>query len=187
MQTSQKKPKSEDSEKLELRLKLLIEHGINLRDRIITLTGEIDDDTFHVVDTAMAELEAESKKAVTIRINSIGGSVYDAMGIVGRLKSSKVSKIITEGYGCVMSAATLILASGTERKISEYSWFMHHESQLMELGSMSASQLNAYNRHLQREEDVWATWMAQFSKKSKAFWRKSGTNKESYFSPDELL
>src|SRR4051812_7142651 len=92
--------------------------GINLRARSITITEEIDYKWFIEVDAAMSEFEAQSSKPVTIKISSQGGNVYDALAIVGRLKRSKCM-IVTEGYGSIMSAATLIFASGNTRKISK--------------------------------------------------------------------
>ena len=67
------------------------------------------------------------EKAITIRLHSEGGSVYEALAIVGRIEKCKC-QIITEGYGAIMSAATLILASGDKRRISRLAWFMVHES-----------------------------------------------------------
>ena len=67
-----------------------------------------------------------SEKPIRIEIASFGGSVYDMMGMVDRMKSSPCH-IITRAFGYVMSAATFILAYGDERIMGENSWFMMHE------------------------------------------------------------
>jgi hypothetical protein len=72
-------------------------------------------------------MESEDKSTVTIKINSPGGSTYDAMAIIGRIRSAKCY-IVTEGYGQIMSAASLILASGRKRRINKYAFLMWHEA-----------------------------------------------------------
>lgn len=169
---------------LGLHLETLLTHGINFRDRIITLKNEIDSDMFALVDAGMSEMESDSRKAITIRINSTGGSVYDALAIVGRLKSSKC-KILTEGYGAIMSAATLILACGDERKISSLSWTMFHESSYGVEGAHK--QVKDIVIQAEREEEQWAKAMESYSNKDAKYWRQIVLNKNSYFDADELL
>jgi len=165
----------------------LFEWGVNFKNRIIEISEEIDDFTFSKVDAAITEMEAESKKTITIRINSQGGSVYDALAIVGRMRKSHCY-IVTEGYGCIMSAATMILAAGTKRKVSELCWFMHHESTAdADLGSMRTAQLEAYAKQMRREEEQWARWMSEFTDKPKEFWLDKGTHIDAYFEAPELI
>lgn len=168
-----------------IQLEYALNYGINLRDRIITLTGPVEAPMFDFVDTALSEMEAHSKKGVTIRIHSEGGSVYEALAIVGRIRASKVAKITTEGYGQIMSAATMLLACGHARKINKYAYFMHHEAAYYIEGKVSEHQ--DLMEQIKREEDDWAKWMAEFSKKDKNFWKKTGVRKDAYFSADELV
>ena len=168
-----------------LQLEYSINYGINLRDRIITITGDIEEPLFDFVDAALSEMEHDSKKAVTIRIHSGGGSVYEALAVIGRIRSAKVSKITTEGYGQIMSAATMLLACGHERKINKYAYFMHHEASYGMDGRLSEHK--DLLKQVEKEEDDWAIWMAEFSEKTKKFWKESGCRKDAYFSPDELV
>lgn len=170
-------------DRVSLQLEYLFEYGVNFRGRIITLTEEIDTRMFEILDAALTELEAQSNRPIIIRIHSPGGYVYDALAIVGRLKASPC-KIITEGFGQIMSAATLILASGDKRRVSQFSWFMWHEMSY-----------NAKGRHsdikdavvqAEREGFVWCYWMSRFSKQDMKFWKKLGTRKDSYITPKEL-
>lgn len=167
-----------------LLLGYLFDYGVDFQRRTINLTGDVDEEMFTKLDAALNEMEAESRATITIKINSPGGYVYQAMAIVGRIRQSKCH-IVTCGYGAVMSAATLILASGNKRQISKHAWFMHHESQYGVEGRHSSNK--AAGAQAEREEKQWAEWMAGFSKKNKEFWYKNGTNVDSYFSADELL
>lgn len=169
---------------LSLHLETLLEYGINFRDRIITIKNDIDADEFARIDAAMSEMESNSRKSVTIRINSPGGEVYHALAIVGRLRASKC-RIITEGYGHVMSAATLILACGDERRMSEYGWFMTHEASYEVKGTHS--QIKQTVAQAEKEEVSWASWMQEHSERDLKFWRSVISNKDSYYSPNELL
>lgn len=180
--TSRQNPDAKTSQ-LELHLGALFDHGVNFRDRVITISSEIDSDLFKLVDGALSEMEAHSRKAVTIRINSEGGSVYDALAIVGRLKASKC-KIVTEGYGCIMSAASLILACGKERKVSDLAWFMVHESSYEVQGKHS--EVRDYVKQAEREENQWAECMASYSQRDSKFWRDVQAKKDAYFSAEEL-
>lgn len=179
------KPKKPHSNiKNDLHFEYSFGRGINFRKRIITISGGIDDKEFRKIDAAMNEFEAKNTQSITIKINSSGGTPYDALAIVGRLRQSKC-KIITEGYGCIMSAATIVLASGDHRRISKYAWFMTHEAQYEINGkhSENASLVAQY----EREETYWAKWMAAFSKKDQKFWRNAGKQSDEYFTAEQLL
>lgn len=168
---------------LALHLDCLFDRGVNFQDRIITLSDEVDIVMFNILDSALSHMESEGGKSVKIRIHSFGGSAYDALAIVGRLKSSPC-RIITEGYGEIMSAATLILACGNKRKISKYAWFMHHEAAYAMEGKHTEHKDSV--RQMEREERQWANIMAEFSNKNSDYWYNLG-KKDTYLTPEELL
>ena len=118
--------KTKDIDKEKLRLDYLFEQGVNFVDRVIQINEEISDHSFAFMDAALSELERSSKKTITIRINSPGGSVYDALAMIGRLNASNCI-IVTQAYGHVMRAATLLLAAGKKRRMSKYCVFMAHQ------------------------------------------------------------
>lgn len=171
--------------KIALHYEYLFEWDVNFKDRVITISNDIDSDEFARIDAALTEMETDSRKKITIRINSPGGYVYDALAIVGRIKKSKC-QIITEGYGKVMSAATLILAAGNKRKVSELCWFMWHEASY-ELIEGRHSEHKAVVKQEEREHLQWAKWMAYFTKKSKKFWLTQGIHIDAYFDAKELV
>lgn len=180
-----KTPKELHLEQEKLRLEYLFEQGIDLKHRIIRITGPIGDGTFEEFDCQLTELEkSNARKTVTVRINSPGGSVYDALAIVGRIKSSSCP-VITEGYGHIMSAATLVLAAGKRRKMSMYAWFMFHKSQYM-VGGSHDDVIEAVEQ-AEREEKFWAKWMAEMSEKDAKFWYNSAKKKDFYMTAEECL
>lgn len=167
------------------KLSYLFEWGVDFENRVVKLTGEVNDDMYCLLDSALTIMEASSKKTVTIKINSIGGETYAAMAIVGRIKES-TCHIVTKGYGAIMSAATLILTSGHRRKLSRYAWFMWHEMSFG-LDETRLSNHKAYLVQAMKEEKQWASFMAESTKKSKEFWRKHGIGHDAYFTAEELL
>jgi ATP-dependent Clp protease, protease subunit len=68
------------------------------------------------------------EQPITILINSPGGGVYDAFGIIDLMESSKL-KISTVGIGMVASMAALIFSAGTKgmRIMSRNSFIMTHQ------------------------------------------------------------
>lgn len=167
-----------------MHLEYAFDRGVNFKDRTITITGPIETPWFDIVDAAMTEFERGSKKGVTVKIFSEGGSVYEALAIVGRLKKSKCH-VVTEGYGCIMSAATIILACGDSRRMSEYATFMHHESSY-EVGGRH-SEIKNYVVHAEREERLWSKWMAEMSNKDQDFWLEFGKHLDKFFFAHECL
>lgn len=168
-----------------LLLGYLFDYGVDFKRRVINLTGEIDEDTFNLIDAAMSQMEAESRSAITIKVNSPGGDVLQAMAVVGRIRESKC-KIVTVGYGSVMSAATLILACGDKRRVSRFSWFMNHEA-WYELGAKRHSEAKAFVTQAEREEKIWAQWMAEFTKKPAKYWQSCGIGSDAYFTAEQLV
>ena len=156
---------------LEMKTEVAFKYGVNLSSRVIQLVGDITEGSFIHVDTALTLLEEESKAAVTLRINSEGGSMYDALAIIGRLKGSKC-KIITEGYGCIMSAASLILASGSRRRMSRYATFMHHEGSVGFEGTVK--QVEHMVNQMKREDVIWCAHMGRFTSHSAEYWADKG-------------
>lgn len=156
---------------LEIQIDVALRYGIDINARCIQLIGEIDEGTFCYVDSALTLLEGNNKKAITVKINSEGGSLYDALAIVARIRSSKC-RIVTEGYGCIMSAASLIMAAGHKRRMSEFAWLMHHEMSYDAGGTHE--QVKHRVKQLDREEEMWQEAMAKFTKHDKEYWANTG-------------
>lgn len=180
------KSKNPDIEKEALRLEFCFEKGINIEDRIIQITGEIlDNVSFDYLDAALTEMERKSGKAITLKINSPGGSPYEALAMIDRMRDSKC-QIITKCYGHAMSAAGLILAAGDKRFIGSKSWFMHHEATYgapVERHSM----VKDYVQQMEREEVQWAKAMEEYTLKPEEFWKEAIDKHDFYLTAEECL
>ena len=87
-----------------------------LKDRIIFLGGEIDDDVASVIVAQLLFLEAEDPdKDISIYINSPGGSVTAGMAIYDTMQYIK-PEISTICVGMAASMAAVLLSSGTKGK-----------------------------------------------------------------------
>lgn len=169
---------------LTIHLSYLFDRGVNFRDRVITLTDAIAYPMFDLVDAAMSEMEAQNRKNITIRIHSEGGSVYEALAILGRMEKSPCN-ITTEGFGAIMSAATLILAAGDKRRMSRLGWFMYHESSYGVEGRHSS--MKDAVAQAEKEELQWAKVMAEYTGKPESYWNKLGKRKDVYLTAEQLL
>lgn len=87
-----------------------------LKDRIIFLGGPIDDDVANLVIAQLLFLEAEdTKKEITMYINSPGGSVYSGMAIYDTMRYLK-PQVSTICVGMAASMAAFLLAGGEKGK-----------------------------------------------------------------------
>lgn len=92
---------------------------------IIFITGEINDEMYRYVVSKLIYFAAESRNPIYLIINSIGGSVYSAYGIISVMKSIK-NEIVGIANGIVSSAALVLLANCDYRYAFSGSSFMHH-------------------------------------------------------------
>ena len=87
-----------------------------LEDRIIFITGEINDQTANLVIAQLIYLEAKNPdKDISIYINSPGGVVTAGLAIYDTMKYIKCD-ICTICVGLAASMASVILSSGTKGK-----------------------------------------------------------------------
>lgn len=94
------------------------------------LVGEITEENANeaVKWLTYENIDPKSEKTLTLYINSQGGDLYEAFGLIDMMRTSRMP-IRTIGYGSVMSAAFLILASGTkgQRYVTERCGIMCHQ------------------------------------------------------------
>lgn len=91
-------------------------HAKLLEDRIIFLTGEIDDWMCDVIKAQLLYLEQiDPNSDISIYINSGGGSVYSGLGLLDTMEYIKPD-ISTINTGLAASMAAVILCSGTKGK-----------------------------------------------------------------------
>ena len=85
-----------------------------LQDRVIFLTGEINDTLANIIISELLFLDNQSHENIYIYINSPGGAITSGMGIYDAMKFIE-SKVITIGVGICASMAAFLLSSGDER------------------------------------------------------------------------
>jgi ATP-dependent Clp protease protease subunit len=88
-----------------------------LKDRIIILSGEIDDHTANLVVAQLLYLDSLNHNDISIYINSPGGSITAGMAIYDTMNFIK-SNVATICVGMAASMAAFILASGESGKRS---------------------------------------------------------------------
>ena len=87
-----------------------------LRERIVFLGQEVDDQTANLIAAQLLFLEAEDpKKDIWLYVNSPGGSAYAGMAIYDAMQYVK-PEIATVCLGMGMSAAAMILCGGAPGK-----------------------------------------------------------------------
>ncbi len=87
-----------------------------LKERIVFLSGPIDDDMANIIIAQLLFLESEdSKKDIKLYVHSPGGSVTAAMAIYDTMNHIKPD-VSTICIGIAASAAAIILSSGTKGK-----------------------------------------------------------------------
>lgn len=86
-----------------------------LKDRIILLTGEINDNTANSIVAQLLFLDSESNDDISIYINSPGGSITSGMAIYDTMNIIK-SDVSTICIGMSASMAAFLLSSGKKGK-----------------------------------------------------------------------
>jgi len=87
-----------------------------LKDRVILLTGEINDQMASLIIAQLLFLDSqESGKDISLYINSPGGSVTAGLAILDTMEHIK-SDVSTIGVGMAASMGAVLLAAGTKGK-----------------------------------------------------------------------
>lgn len=86
-----------------------------LKDRIILLTGEINDNSANIVVSELLYLDSINNEDISIYINSPGGSISSGMAIYDTMNYIK-SDVSTICVGMAASMAAFLLSSGKKGK-----------------------------------------------------------------------
>ena len=86
-----------------------------LEDRIIILSGEINDNTSNIIVSELLYLDSISNEDISIYINSPGGSITSGMAIYDTMNYIK-SDVSTICIGMAASMAAFLLSSGQKGK-----------------------------------------------------------------------
>ena len=183
---------TEASEELPLKWKealTQIDYGIDVDTSSVLVSGDIMEGTLYDLMLrirAVLHIRSEEKKSepINLIINSDGGDVYEALGMIDYIQSLNV-KVNTICRGRAMSAAALLLCSGTGiRAASKNSTIMFHEMSSGIYGKSSDMKANV--QHMEKLEEILVSIMSQNSNKDGNFWKEK-TIKDYYLSPEEAL
>lgn len=101
-----------------------------LENSVFFLTGDIEETNIEqcIKWITYENLGTKADKMLTLYVNSVGGDLYQAFALIDIINTSKYP-VRTIGLGTVMSAAFLIVASGTkgERYVAENTSCMCHQ------------------------------------------------------------
>ena len=86
-----------------------------LKDRIIIINGEINNDVSNSIVAQLLFLDSLNNEDISLYINSPGGSVTDGMAIYDTMNFIK-SDVSTIGLGMCASMGAFLLSSGTKGK-----------------------------------------------------------------------
>ena len=86
-----------------------------LKDRIVFLSGEIDDNNANTIISELLYLDSISHDDISLYINSPGGNITSGMAIYDAMNFVQ-SDISTIGMGISASMAAFLLSSGTKGK-----------------------------------------------------------------------
>ena len=114
-----------------------------MRDRIIWVSGVVDQQMSDIVQAQLLFLDSVEKKDITFYINSPGGSVLCGLGIVD-LMNYISSSVATTNIGMCASMGSVLLSAGTKGKRSSliYSKVMTHQLSHGVSGNIQDTRIN---------------------------------------------
>lgn len=152
------------------------EFGFNSQDSVIYLHGDIQNgNLFDIVSKCRMILkfrpEEDAEKPITVLLNSNGGDVYEALGIIDYFDSLPVPVNVV-ARGRAMSAAAMILCSASGvRAASKNTTIMMHEASAEIYGKTADLKANA--DHIDELEDSFYKMLATKSNQPEEFWIKA--------------
>lgn len=114
-----------------------------LRDRIIWVSGVVNQQMSDIVQAQLLFLDSVEKKDISLYLNSPGGSVIHGLGIVD-LMNYISSDVATINIGMCASMGSVLLSSGTKGKRSSliYSKVMTHQVSHGTSGNIQDTRIN---------------------------------------------
>jgi len=157
-----------------------------LKERIVFVTGPINDQMANTVIAQLLYLQAEDpKKEISMYVNSPGGSAYAGLAIYDTLLHLKPD-IATISVGTAASAATLLLAAGTKGKRSSLAHSVIHIHQPLGQAGGQASDIEIDAKEILRLKQLYAEIIAKHSKQ-KVKKVLDDIDRDFYMTPEQAL
>lgn len=143
---------------------------LDLNDNIIFISGEIDEHTLVQFIMKVRILDFHNApEFINVVINSPGGDLLDALGIIDFMESSSI-KFNTICRGAAYSAAAMILLAGTGTRVaSKRSSIMLHQPS-HDHGWMTTSDLTNISKYSQAQLAVIYELLEQRTNKDTVWW-----------------
>ena len=157
-----------------------------LKDRIIMLEGEVNDDMASIICSELLFLESEDKhKDISMYINSPGGSVTAGLAIYDTMRILQCD-VATYSMGQACSMGAFLLAAGTKGKRTalESSRIMIHEVASGNQGK--ATDMKISMKETERLNDYLMTKISEFTGKDKSIVEKD-CSRDYFMSANEAL
>jgi ATP-dependent protease ClpP protease subunit len=168
---------------------LSVDYNIDIPNRRIYLSEEIDEKTSDLMIKALHYLDAKPG-AIEFWINCGGGSVPHMYSIYDAIRNCS-NKVICVGTGRVASAATLLLVAGDEKYATAHTLFMAHEGDIIfdEGYSVSPITLAADLSADLKMEKRYCELMASHTKPTGEWWLKNAiqSKKPLWMDTDKML
>lgn len=154
----------------------IFDRHVNFRERVIYLNDDVDEFSLGLFLKAFDEMENQKDLPIRIEVSSYGGSVYDMLGMVDRIRSSPCT-VVTRGFGKIMSAATFILAAGDERVMGKNASLMIHQSSDWLKGTLSDLKVELkHTEQLENQMNKLYEELTEGKTKAKSFEKLCRTN-----------
>ena len=162
-----------------------MEWGVNSDTNTTFMTLEFDIDSLYSTIVKMDYLlRVNPTKPINIIISSYGGDVYAMLGLVDYIRGLDVA-VNTHCVGTCMSAASVLLASGTGRRtMTKNSTVMVHEGSAFEAGKTSDVMKGV--DHLKKLQVNINKLMAEVTNKDERFWELTQRN-DTYLNAEQCL
>jgi ATP-dependent Clp protease protease subunit len=170
------------------KLDTLFDFNIDLKRRLIFLSGDIDKKRTDAVIKSLILLGKNFNDRITLIIQSFGGDIYDTFAIYDVMKGLQCP-LRTISIGKCQSAALLLVAAGTkgQRFSTPNCCFMTHEM-LVDSGESSMSDLVKETAYLQKLDKQFTGIISKHSLLNSEEWEKIHFRKgDVYFDANEAL
>lgn len=138
-----------------------------LKDRIVFVSGPIDDGAANTVIAQLLFLQSEDlEKDIKMYINSPGGSAYAGLAIYDTMLDIKPD-VQTIAVGTAASAATLLLAAGTPGKRMSLPHSLVHIHQPIGQAGGQASDIAIDAKEILRLKDLYAEILSKHTRRKK--------------------
>ena len=162
-----------------------MEWGVNSSTNTTYMNYEFDiDSLYSTIVRCDYLLRTNVDKDINLNIASYGGDVYAMLGLVDYMRGLPV-KVNTHCVGTCMSAASVVLASGTgKRTMTKHATVMVHEGSAFEAGKTTDVMKGVdHLKELQKEINK---LMSEVTNKDARFWELTQRN-DTYLSAEECV